>query len=193
MDDTKQVTGDSVQATSATSDPAQAVDDTKQAALSTRQDISQPTPAVPPLQQTTRQIEQPGISGHKELAPVASQNEEGRPRPDSLLSGEGMKDEESMQPTHPEVKVPPEVKEAGVEKQSDAGELKLDKQVEQAGVTLAKENTLVSTEPSGSVQLPMTYMQAVQKKKKSGLWNSVTWLAGEIAYQWKKLKPDVYE
>lgn len=150
--------------------------------------LAEPAGNVKPSAGGVQSTEPVSISGHKELAPLVPGS---KPLKENALTGEVP--EELVQPSPPEVKIPQEVKEAGVEKSVDEGEVRLDKQAEQVGLAPAKESTPVATGPGSSAQLPMTFVQATQKKKTSGLWNSVTWLAGEIIYQWKKLKPDEYE
>ncbi len=45
--------------------------------------------------------------------------------------------------------------------------------------------------PTDLIHLPMTYEQALKKKKTTRFWDSMHWLAASIMYQWTKYDPDI--
>jgi hypothetical protein len=72
----------------------------------------------------------------------------------------------------------PEVEQAGVEVTKEAPQLTAEDHA--AGLSLAKESTPVSTQPSGAVQLPdgpMSQDQAQQIVKNGNVSDSKTWFA----------------
>lgn len=83
--------------------------------------------------------------------------------------------EMAVRPTEVQPVLRPEVKEAGVAVVNHLPELTLEDK--KAGLSLAKESVIVSTEPSGIVQLPMTRVQAkagaAVSAKESKKWWSV--------------------
>lgn len=78
-----------------------------------------------------------------------------------------------------------EVKDAGIKEVGGAP--KLTEEHFKAGVRHAAETTPVSTEPSGTVHLPMTQSQAGEKVK-GNTDDSATWLASLIMRIFKKMR-----
>lgn len=137
------------------------------------------TPPFRP-QQSGRFVEPPSVSGHREHGPIGTAKSE--------FTNPIEQQPEIAPSTPPEIMIPPELKNT-VEKGPDAEELKIDKDMRLAGVKLAKESTPVITTPTDTIHLPMTYIQALQKKKKTPFWDGVHWLAALIMYQWYKYSP----
>lgn len=124
-------------------------------------------------QSTGRPIEPPAISGHKEHGPISQAKTE---------FTKPVEAQPEIAPSTPEITIPQEL-EKTIEKSPAAQEPKIEKNTP---AKLAKESTPVSTTPTGLVQLPMTYQEALQKEKKSTFWDSMHWLAAQIIYQFRK-------
>jgi hypothetical protein len=90
---------------------------------------------------------------------------------------------------HPEVAIPGEL-ETIIEKGSDAKEPVIQKEPPQSD-SLPKESINEIKTPWGFIRLPMTYANALQKKKNTNIKYSLHWLAALIIYQWKKYDSDV--
>jgi hypothetical protein len=95
---------------------------------------------------------------------------------------------EYMQPTERMPELHPIVKEAGVEQSPDTERVQLTSEQLQAGVNHAKDALAHPTEPSGSVQLPMTQTQVIESKKADTVTNPKRWLAELTEYVMKKLQ-----
>lgn len=144
-----------------------------------------PVPAntTPPVAspQAGRFVEPPAISGNREHGPISTAKSEFA-KPVEVQS-------EIAPSTPPEIMIPQELKNR-VEKGPDAHQPKIEKETRLAGMELAKESTPVITTPTGIIHLPLTYTQALQKKKESRLIDSIHWLAALVMYQWRKYDPD---
>ncbi len=91
-----------------------------------------------------------------------------------------------VQPSEKPVVKDKEVAEAGVKEVAQSAELS--KEHERIGIKPAAEATPVQTEPSGSVQLPMTQTQATQVLQKSkNIKDSIVWLAILMIKHFKKM------
>ena len=119
---------------------------------------SQPVQPVPPSAGTV----------HKEQGPVVSISQTS----------------EFIKPSESEPQISQELKEIGVESVSHIPTLT--EEHRQAGIYHAKESVPVPTEPTGSVQLPMSQAQAqsVLKLHKK-VSDSIVWLAALILKQFK--------
>ncbi len=77
--------------------------------------------------------------------------------------------------------IPPEVAEHGVETVTDYEKPQLTQEHKEVGIHEAKESVPVSTQPTGSVQLPMTEEEARQTvKMHKKVSDSILWLAALI-------------
>lgn len=131
--------------------------------------------------QIGRIIEPPAISGHREHGPVSTKTSE---------LTKPLESQPEIAPSTPhEVMIPQELKNT-VEKGPDARVPKIEKEMDQAGVKLAKESTPVITTPTGKIKLPMTYTQALRNEKNSSFADSRHWLAALIMYLWQKYDAD---
>lgn len=92
---------------------------------------------------------------------------------------------------HPEVIIPQELLGHAVEKGSDAQELEIEKDVINTELPQAVEATTTITTSTGSIHLPLTYQQALEKKNSTHFWDSMHWLAASVMYQWMKYDPDI--
>lgn len=127
----------------------------------------------PPPQQVKHPVEPPAISGNREHGPI------------STVKTEFAKPTESqpeIAPSTPEIVIPQELKNT-IEKSPASHEPKIEKNTP---MKLAKESTPVITTPTGIINLPMTYKEALKKEKNSSFRDSIHWLAALIAYQWRK-------
>lgn len=151
------------------------------------QDISQNqkqiTQDVTPQQQQVGSGQPPEGSGGKEHEPGTAVKPESVDRASSPQM-------EIKPVAHSEI-TPPRELENTAEKGPDAKEPKIEEELRHAGVKLAKESTPLITTPTGKIQLPLNYSQAVQKKKKTSFFDSVHWYAALIMYLWKKHDPDI--
>jgi len=100
--------------------------------------------------------------------------------------------QETVSASLPEVVIPQEVQPI-VEKSPETDKPEVDNAAEQAGVSLAKESAPIPASATASIKLPMTYEEAILKKKNSKFRQSIKWLAAVIEYQWKKLNPNLYK
>jgi len=126
-----------------------------------------------PPQQARYVGQPPEISGHKEHGPISQAKTE---------FTKPVETQPEIAPSTPEITIPQEL-EKTIEKSPAAQEPKIEKNTP---AKLAKESTPVSTTPTGLVQLPMTYQEALQKERKSAFWDSMHWLAAQIIYQFRK-------
>jgi hypothetical protein len=133
-------------------------------------------------QQVGRPVEPPTVFVNKEHEPIIPASTEFTPPPEPRV--------EIAASVPAEVMITQELKNT-IEKSPDAKEPKIEKEARLAGLTLAKESTPVITSPTGIIRLPMTYVQALQKKNNSPFWDSIHWFAALIMYQWSKYEPDV--
>lgn len=120
-------------------------------------------------------IEPPAVSGNKEHEPISAAKSE-------LVKP--VESQPEMAPSTPEITIAPEL-EKTIEKSPAA----LEPKIENTPAKLAKESTpimpIIQT-PAGTIRLPMTYKEALQKEKKSSFLDSMHWLAAQIIYQFRK-------
>lgn len=140
-------------------------------------------PADSPAQQTG-QIDEPEIiSGKIEQepidTPIQTQNKSTEiPAPEIDIK----------EPS--EIVIPNELNKI-IEKGPDAMAPKIEKEVQNANVTLAKESTpMVITTPGGKITLPETYASARQKERVTDISDSDHWYAALLMYLWSKYDPD---
>lgn len=93
--------------------------------------------------------------------------------------------EELIQPSEPELKLHPEVSEAGIEKISS--NFQLSDEHHKVGIRHSGESLPVSTQSSGLVQFSITKKEAIKIAKNNGITDSIKWLAISILRQIKKL------
>lgn len=129
--------------------------------------------AVISSSQAVRIVQPPEISGNKEHEPISQAKTE---------STKSVEARPEIAPSTPEIKIPQEL-EKTIEKAPAAREPEIKKDMP---MKLAKESTPVITTPSGTIRLPLTYKEALQKEKNSGFWDSVHWFAAQIIYQCRK-------
>lgn len=155
-------------------------------------------PVQPPVQQPRVQTPgEPPVNQPAALPPISGGNPEHGPI--STTSGAVPETPQGsgndvIKHAPVEVAIPTEVKEVGVTHGSDT-EPKLTEEIKKAGVTVStavnvpspKKNTLPK------IPLPMTYEEAVIKKKQSKMKDAVKWLAAKIIYQWRKVDPELYK
>ena len=93
--------------------------------------------------------------------------------------------------SEPDVLLPPELKEIGIEEGEDAKEQAFFKAMQQASSEFGTNEQLQQATGGQTQQapLPMSFQQATEVKKRGKILNSVTWFAALIVYQWKKLHP----
>ncbi len=121
--------------------------------------------------------------------PVSSpRSKEQEPVPAPLPDVAKMTDAEIVE----EEKVVEKELEALVEKSPDTEKPDIPKEVKDAGVEHAKEDTPMPALSSGAVPLPMSYKEAEQVRNKNKykwyFWRkSLTWFASLIIYHWKKI------
>lgn len=158
--------------------------------------VQPPESVTPPVQKPvvapSAKPHQPGLGGRQMQAPTATP-------PVQAVGGPANREHEpasAPQPdvvkmTEPEIireeeKVEREL-ETIIEKTPDTEKPEIPKEVQNAGVTLAKEAIPMPAGPTGSVVLPMTYQEAELTNKNYKWKDSVSWLASLIMYHWKKL------
>jgi len=61
---------------------------------------------------------------------------------------------------------------------------------QEAGVTVSQAYAPVSATPENNNLYPMTYEEAVLKKKASKMGEAIKWFSALVIYQWKKLNPN---
>lgn len=146
------------------------------------------TPSSPPqaVQDEDDDTQQVAVSaGHPEQGPIAVVESNDEDEDEQQVSPQEVK----VQSTHPkEVVLPKELKDAGVE-QSDAKEVELEEQMEEANVILGSEVTPAApTVPVSS--LPMSYEEVLQTQKTNSEvknpYNSLAWKISELLREWKK-------
>ena len=90
--------------------------------------------------------------------------------------------DELIKPSEPEPTLHEEVENAGVEAKKEVPNLTLEDK--KAGLTLAKESTPVTTQPTGITRI-MTQEEAEKEAKNKKAGNSIVWLATLILRQFK--------
>jgi len=148
-------------------------DQPQQQAENTSASVAPAAPVQPATPAPTQQLSVSG--GGKEGSPMVT-----APTPP----------QEIAKPTHPEVVVPQELSGV-VEKSPDTERPQIDQQAADAGVAAAKESTFLPASATGSIKLPMTYEEALLKKKNAKFQDGVKWFAAYVAYQWKKINPNL--
>jgi hypothetical protein len=147
-------------------------------------DVTQPVQPAP--QAATRPVEKPGqnqpisISGHPEQAPISMEVNEDDEEDEQPVARQ---EAPMMQTSHPEVILPPEVKNAGVEQGADADVQTLPEEKQELEVE--EPQLQPEVEAPKEDPLPMSYQQAIQTQKQSKIKDSIKWLATLIAYHWK--------
>ncbi|HZE87242.1 MAG TPA: hypothetical protein VE090_03470 [Methylomirabilota bacterium] len=176
MDDTSQN-----QNTSATDQPVQ------QSAPADAVANPSQSQAAPAAQIINRRIEEPPTAisgGHPEQGPIAMDPDDDEDEDEQPVAKQ---EAPRLQQSHPtEVVLPPEVKELGVEAGTDAKEQQLAQEVQEAGVSFAKETTPVFTPPQKEPEMPMTYQEAEQLQK-TNIRDSKRWLGKMVMYVIEKL------
>lgn len=120
----------------------------------------------------------PGI--YKEYSPLPSLAPE-------IKVGEN---EQSVTFSEPEMILPPELIEVGAEVGNDVKEQAFFEAMQKASAELSidqQPNQFMQIENYPQQVLPMAYTEAAAIRKKGKVWDSFTWFATLIMYQWKKL------
>lgn len=185
MDDTAQT--QPVQQPNTLPQPVESVQNDQTQTVTAAPPLPQPPPPPPAPQAATRPVEKPGqnqpisISGHPEQAPISMEVNDDDEEEEQPVSRQ---EAPMMQTSHPEVVLPPEVQNAGVEHGTDANVQNLLEEKQEIEV----EETEVQPEAQAPKEdpLPMSYQQAIATKQKSKIRDSIKWLAALIAYHWKK-------
>jgi hypothetical protein len=88
-----------------------------------------------------------------------------------------------------EVSIPAELEHI-VELTQDYEKPIVPREAQEAGVTVSQAYAPVPTTPTNNNLFPMTYEEAILKKKTSKMGEAIKWFAAEVMYQWKKLNPN---
>jgi hypothetical protein len=140
----------------------------------------------------------------QQSVPKPEQPEKTIKEPEQPISGPGKEFgsipaadvKEYILPAQPEVKLPSEIKEAGVSPSPNTEQPRIQSDASNPSpIVLAKESVPVQTNPQGIIQLPMQEEKAVEVVKTSKPMESIRWLATLIIEQAKRahklLKPKV--
>lgn len=154
--------------------------------------------AVNPVapQAATRPVEQPNkkqqisAGGHPEQGSVFIGNEEDdEDEEEQQVAKQEIQRKETpivAQSSHPEVVLPPEVKEV-MKEGEDADASKLPEERQKIEEVAVEEQLPAEAAPAPSAPLPLNYQQAVEEKKTTGSpKNSRSWWITEVIREWKK-------
>ncbi|HEX8931787.1 MAG TPA: hypothetical protein VF810_01380 [Patescibacteria group bacterium] len=152
------------------------------------------TPTTTPPQAASRPVQEPNkkqqisVGGHPEQGSVFIDTEEDDDEEEQQVAKQEIRDHKETpmvgQTSHPEVILPPEVKEAGVEKGADGVE---NLPEEQQKLEIPVEEPVLTEAPPVQSPLPLPYDQAVQAQKVAGSpKNARKWWLTEVIREWKK-------
>ncbi|MBI4983217.1 hypothetical protein HZC32_01050 [Candidatus Woesearchaeota archaeon] len=160
------------------------------ASVTANQQAAFVTPQTPTPQAATRPVEKPdkkqqiSVGGHPEQGSITIDNEEDDEDEEIIVAKQEAP--KLMQNSHPEIVLPPEVKDAGV-KEGEDDLSKLPEERQKLEEVATEEPAPFVAVPTPSTPLPIPYLQAVEEKKITGSpKNSRSWWITEVLREWKK-------
>lgn len=187
MDDNTQVKPVQNPAPTQQPDPTQSDDN-----QNTSSDDNQISTAAP--QTTARPVEKPGkqqisVPGHLEQGPVGSfvANEEPDDNDDDDEQPVAKQEVSNIKMSHPEIVLPPEVKDAGVTEGRDAKKENLPEEKQEIPEETVQTAGQVTTQQAGDTNLPMSYGEAqLAARKERSIKKGISWIIRTVIREWKK-------